>query len=86
MNEQKVLLVTGASKGIGLEIVLHGLDKGYHVAATSRNAKKLTEAVAAARPGKTGQFLAVAALRAKLSQVRAESDRMLSLSLSTDRL
>lgn len=59
MNEQKVLLVTGASKGIGLEIVLHGLDKGYRVAATSRNAKKLTEAVAAARPGKTGQFLAV---------------------------
>lgn len=35
--EKKVLVVTGASKGIGLQIVLAGLKTGYQVVATSRN-------------------------------------------------
>lgn len=56
MSEQKVLLVTGASKGIGLEIVLAGLDQGYIVVGTSRNAQKLEEAVATARPELTDNF------------------------------
>lgn len=41
----KVLLVTGASKGIGLEIVTHGLEKGYNVVGTSRNPEKLKDEV-----------------------------------------
>lgn len=59
MSDKKVLLVTGASKGIGLEIVLAGLDGGYTVVGTSRNAQKLEEAVAAARPDRKDQFMAV---------------------------
>lgn len=59
MSDKKVLLVTGASKGIGLEIVLAGLDGGYTVVGTSRNAQKLEEAVAAARPDRRDQFMAV---------------------------
>lgn len=58
MSDKKVLLVTGASKGIGLEIVLAGLDGGYTVVGTSRNAQKLEEAVAAARPDRRDQFMA----------------------------
>lgn len=59
MSDKKVLLVTGASKGIGLEIVLAGLDGGYTVVGTSRNAQKLEDAVAAARPDRRNQFMAV---------------------------
>lgn len=59
MSEQKVLLVTGASKGIGLEIVLAGLEQGYTVVGTSRNAQKLEEAVATARPELTDNFTGV---------------------------
>lgn len=59
MSDKKVLLVTGASKGIGLEIVLAGLDRGYTVVGTSRNAQKLEEAVTTARPDQRAQFMAV---------------------------
>ncbi|NJO02726.1 MAG: SDR family NAD(P)-dependent oxidoreductase [Bacteroidia bacterium] len=37
MNKQKVWLVTGASKGLGLNLVKKLLAEGYPVAATSRN-------------------------------------------------
>lgn len=44
--EQKVWLVTGASKGIGLQIVLEALKAGNIVVGTSRDAQKLSQAVA----------------------------------------
>lgn len=40
MSNSKVWFVTGASKGLGLELVTYLLDKGYSVAATSRDAVK----------------------------------------------
>ena len=41
MNSQKIWLVTGASKGLGLSLVQKLLNNGYKVAATSRNLKGL---------------------------------------------
>lgn len=41
MKTQKVWLVTGASKGLGLTLVRHLLAGGYKVAATSRDAEAL---------------------------------------------
>ncbi|MCP2028506.1 NAD(P)-dependent dehydrogenase (short-subunit alcohol dehydrogenase family) [Flavobacterium sp. HSC-32F16] len=41
MNTNKVWLVTGASKGLGLSLVKKLLHKGYRVAATSRNITSL---------------------------------------------
>lgn len=43
MNTQKVWLVTGASKGLGLHFVQELLKQGYQVAATSRNKAALVE-------------------------------------------
>ncbi len=48
MENQKVWFVTGASKGLGLSLVKQLLNAGYKVAATSRNAKDLTDAVGSA--------------------------------------
>lgn len=45
METKKVWLVTGASKGLGLTLVKKLLDNGYRVAATSRNAQSLVEAI-----------------------------------------
>ncbi|GAB2705594.1 SDR family NAD(P)-dependent oxidoreductase [Mucilaginibacter koreensis] len=45
MNNSKVWLVTGASKGLGLSLIKQLLNKGYKVAATSRNINDLTKAV-----------------------------------------
>jgi NAD(P)-dependent dehydrogenase (short-subunit alcohol dehydrogenase family) len=55
MNNQKVWFVTGASKGLGLSLVKQLLNKGYNVAATSRNIADLESAV-----GKTENFLPLA--------------------------
>jgi NAD(P)-dependent dehydrogenase (short-subunit alcohol dehydrogenase family) len=44
MNNKKVWLVTGASKGLGLSLVKQLLEQGHKVAATSRNKKSLIEA------------------------------------------
>jgi len=41
MDTQKIWLVTGASKGLGLSLVKKLLSNGYKVAATSRNLKDL---------------------------------------------
>src|SRR6476620_8991266 len=45
MSNSKVWYVTGASQGLGLTLVKKLLENGYRVAATSRNAHKLKEAV-----------------------------------------
>lgn len=45
MDNKKTWFVTGASKGLGLTLVKHLLTAGQSVAATSRNAAALTEAV-----------------------------------------
>ena len=45
MNTSKVWYVTGASQGLGLTLVKKLLENGHRVAATSRNAQKLKEAV-----------------------------------------
>ena len=55
MSDQKVWFVTGASKGLGLSLVKQLLDKGYNVAATSRNIADLENAV-----GKNESFLPLA--------------------------
>jgi short-subunit dehydrogenase len=45
MNTSKVWYITGASQGLGLTLVKKLLENGYGVAATSRHAQKLKEAV-----------------------------------------
>src|ERR1700738_4388054 len=45
MNTSKVWYVTGASQGLGLILVKKLLEKGYRVAATSRDAHTLDQAV-----------------------------------------
>jgi NAD(P)-dependent dehydrogenase (short-subunit alcohol dehydrogenase family) len=45
MQNQKVWLVTGASKGLGLSLVKQLLASNYKVAATSRSAESLKQAV-----------------------------------------
>jgi short-subunit dehydrogenase len=45
MSTSKVWYVTGASQGLGLTLVKILLNKGYRVAATSRNARTLHQAV-----------------------------------------
>jgi NAD(P)-dependent dehydrogenase (short-subunit alcohol dehydrogenase family) len=55
MENQKVWFVTGASKGLGLSLVKQLLDKGYKVAATSRNVADLTNAA-----GSSENFLPLA--------------------------
>jgi NAD(P)-dependent dehydrogenase (short-subunit alcohol dehydrogenase family) len=45
MNNSKVWYVTGASRGLGLTLVKKLLDNGYRVAATSRDAHTLSQAV-----------------------------------------
>ncbi|MDQ3712893.1 MAG: oxidoreductase [Acidobacteriota bacterium] len=44
-DDKKVWFVTGASKGLGLTLAKKLLSEGFRVAATSRNAKALIEAV-----------------------------------------
>ncbi|QEC76459.1 SDR family NAD(P)-dependent oxidoreductase [Mucilaginibacter ginsenosidivorax] len=45
MNTSKVWYVTGASQGLGLTLVKKLLDRGYRVAASSRDARALNQAV-----------------------------------------
>src|SRR5882762_6249116 len=45
MNTSKVWYVTGASQGLGLTLVKKLLENGYRVAATSRDAHTLSQAV-----------------------------------------
>ena len=50
MNTSKVWYITGASQGLGLILVKALLENGHRVAASSRNAEKLKEAVGIADP------------------------------------
>ena len=45
MNTSKVWYITGSSQGLGLTLVKMLLDKGYRVAATSRDVQALKKAV-----------------------------------------
>ena len=65
MNTKKVWYITGASKGLGLTLVKKLLSKGYRVAATSRFANTLTEAV--------GQFEANAFLPLEVDLTNSKS-------------
>lgn len=68
--EQKVWLVTGASKGIRLQIVLVALKERNIVVGTSRDAKKLAQAVAT-ELGKTSKnFWAVEMALMKRALIR----------------
>jgi len=46
-NERKVLLVTGAGRGMGTDIAKAALAAGYKTVATGRDIEKVTEAVGA---------------------------------------
>ncbi|WP_030438293.1 SDR family oxidoreductase [Actinoplanes subtropicus] len=48
MTEKKVLLVTGAGRGLGVDIAKAALAAGYAVVATGRDPQKVTQAVGAA--------------------------------------
>jgi NAD(P)-dependent dehydrogenase (short-subunit alcohol dehydrogenase family) len=56
MNPSKVWYITGASQGLGLSLVKQVLAAGHRVAATSRSASDLQQAVRLADPGR---FLAL---------------------------
>lgn len=57
--EQKVIFITGASRGMGLDTVIEGLNSGHKVVATSRNAEKLTQEVLKQVKNVEENFLAV---------------------------
>ena len=45
MNNKKVWLITGAGRGMGVDIAKAALAAGYKVAATGRNIDKVTQAI-----------------------------------------
>jgi len=45
VSDNKVILVTGAGRGMGVDIARAALDAGHQVVATARNAQKVTEAL-----------------------------------------
>jgi NAD(P)-dependent dehydrogenase (short-subunit alcohol dehydrogenase family) len=55
MAESKVVLVTGAGRGMGVDIARAALDSGHRVVATARNVEKVAEAL-----GEHDDLLAVA--------------------------
>jgi NAD(P)-dependent dehydrogenase (short-subunit alcohol dehydrogenase family) len=55
MSAAKVVLVTGAGRGMGVDIARAALDAGHQVVATARNARKVTDAL-----GNHDDLLAVA--------------------------
>ncbi len=42
MSEKKVVLITGAGRGMGVDIARAALDAGHRVVATARNADRVT--------------------------------------------
>ena len=47
MSEKKVVLVTGAGRGMGVDIARAALDAGHRVVATARNADRVTQTLGA---------------------------------------
>src|SRR6186713_3318630 len=47
MTNEKVLLITGASRGMGVDIAKAALAAGYKTVATGRNVEKVTQAIGA---------------------------------------
>ena len=45
MNNKKVWFITGAGRGMGVDIAKAALAAGYKVAATGRNIEKVTQAI-----------------------------------------
>jgi len=68
--KNKVWFITGASKGLGLSLVKKLLEKGYCVAATSRNVKELQREVG----GRPDQFLALSVDLTNESSVKEAID------------
>ncbi|WP_217275247.1 SDR family NAD(P)-dependent oxidoreductase [Hymenobacter sp. BRD128] len=48
MTDKKVWLITGAGRGLGLDIAKAALAAGYAVVATGRNKEKVAQAIGAA--------------------------------------
>ncbi|MBP2057877.1 short-subunit dehydrogenase [Lactobacillus colini] len=71
---KQVMMVTGASKGIGLETVLAGLRSGYTVVGTSRTPDKLVSKVQKELPDKVANFKAVQMLFTEESINKAISE------------
>ena len=49
MSEKKVVLITGAGRGMGVDIARAALDAGHRVVATARNADRVTQALGSVR-------------------------------------
>ena len=45
MSEKKIVLITGAGRGMGVDIARAALDAGHRVVATARNADRVTQAL-----------------------------------------
>src|SRR4051812_42145079 len=75
MNTEKIWYVTGASQGLGLSLVKKLLNKGYRVAATSRNAQSLKDAVGI---NDTGLFLPIGVDLNKPTSIMESIERTLA--------
>ncbi|MDG0791327.1 SDR family NAD(P)-dependent oxidoreductase [Cohnella ginsengisoli] len=72
MQPAKVWYVTGASKGLGLSLVRKLIQRGYRVAATSRNIEDLKQAVGEAQEG---QFLPLAVDLTQADSIRTSVNK-----------
>jgi NAD(P)-dependent dehydrogenase (short-subunit alcohol dehydrogenase family) len=69
MSAEKVVLVTGAGRGMGVDIARAALDAGHRVVATARNIQKITQAL-----GEHDNLLAVALDVTDLASAQAAVD------------
>ena len=69
MSEKKVILITGAGRGMGVDIARAALDAGHRVVATARTADRVTQAL-----GASEDLLAVSLDITEPADVRAGVD------------